>query len=586
MKDDQLDQFMILMILIFSCKGFQTFKFFKRDLAIVGSPSGDYEPVKTYCPNGPNLRFSETGDSCLSQSEINYVKEKSLRSIPLWKDYLNQVNLIDFDLNQFLSKAEHQGGIGMKTLPSFGFAISGGGIRALCLGASILEGFDGRNQKAVDAKVGGLVQLATYASGLSGGAWLLGSWATSNFQRLPILNQTLWRLTEENDLWDWNIAKDYPNIYHVIKEKKQACFPISLVDAWGRIVARHFINDHDKGKGVLWSSIRDTSGYKNREFPFVIVLSLSRPSPHQSISIQCPIYEYTPEDFTVWNPRLNASIPIQYLGTAAPSFKDQDVCVEGYDNAGFIMGMSSNILSSVDGPPHKRNFFSKIFRMFIKDDSFEGKVPNPFRGLGAAPPARFFDSDAEMLLMADGGLASENIPLFPLIQPIRQLDVIIAIDSSAEERLETEGHMGGYPNGTSLYMTYLKTQLPEYSGYRFPKIPNSIDGTFLEKGYTKRPTFFGCYDPPPTPLIIYLPNYGAVAETDSESSKTTYTGELIGQFFDNGFAIATQSQGTTSDPEWPACLACALIDRQMLRNLTPRTDQCNNCFKRYCAVVP
>ncbi|EGF97507.1 uncharacterized protein MELLADRAFT_85114 [Melampsora larici-populina 98AG31] len=540
-------------------EGFQASKFLKRDVAIEGSPSGDYEPVRTFCPNGPNLRFSETGDSRLSEAETNYVKEKSSKSIPLWKDYLNRVKLNNFDVNQFLAKAEHQGGIGMNTLPSFGFAISGGGVRALCLGASILEGFDGRNQKAVDAKVGGLVQLATYASGLSGGAWLLGSWATSNFQRLPILNQTLWRLTEENDLWDWNIAKDYPNIYHVIKEKKESGFPITLVDAWGRIVARHFINDHDKGKGVLWSSIRDTSGYKNREFPFVIVLSLSRPSPHQSISIQCPIYEYTPEDFTVWNPRLNASIPIQYLGTAAPSFKDRDVCVEGYDNAGFIMGMSSNILSS---------------------------VPNTFRGLGASPPARFFDSDAEMLLMADGGLASENIPLFPLIQPIRQLDVIIAIDSSAEERVETEGHTGGYPNGTSLYMTYLKTQLPEYSGYRFPKIPNAIDGTFFQNGYTKRPTFFGCYDPPPTPLIIYLPNYGAVAETDSESSQTTYTGELIGQFFDNGFAIATQSQGTTFDPEWPACLACALIDRQMIRNLTPRTDQCNNCFKRYCAVVP
>lgn len=25
------------------------------------------------------------------------------------------------------------------------------------------------------------------------------------------------------------------------------------------------------------------------------------------------------------------------------------------------------------------------------------------------------------------------------------------------------------PNGTSIYMTYLKTQLPGYTGYRFPK---------------------------------------------------------------------------------------------------------------------
>lgn len=45
--------------------------------------------------------------------------------------------------------------------------------------------------------------------------------------------------------------------------------------------------------------------------------------------------EFTPEDFTVWNPRLNASIPIQFLGTPRPSRKRSDrFCVEGFDNAG------------------------------------------------------------------------------------------------------------------------------------------------------------------------------------------------------------------------------------------------------------
>lgn len=31
--------------------------------------------------------------------------------------------------------------------------------------------------------------------------------------------------------------------------------------------------------------------------------------------------------------------------------------------------------------------------------------------------------------MSDGGFAHENIPLFPLLQPSRKLDSIIAIDS-------------------------------------------------------------------------------------------------------------------------------------------------------------
>ncbi|KAG0139668.1 hypothetical protein CROQUDRAFT_69979 [Cronartium quercuum f. sp. fusiforme G11] len=577
-----LHRLLLVVVLAFFTVSFWASHLKKRDLAIANSPSGDYEPVKTSCPNGPSLRYSETGQSRLSDAELTYVAEKAAKSIPLWRQYLERVNLEDFDVEKFLAKAESTGG--GRFFPKFGFAFSGGGVRALCLGASIIEAFDGRNPDAVEARIGGLIQLATYASGLSGGAWMLGSWATSNFPRLPLLNQTLWRLTEENDLWDWNIAKEYPDVLHVVKQKKKAGYPVSFVDAWGRIVARHFINDAEEGKGVLWSSIRETSGYKNREYPFVIVLSVSRPSPRQPVSIRSPVYEYSAEDFTVWNPHLNASIPIQFLGTPAPSTKIGGICVNGFDNAGFIMGMSSNILTAMDGPPQKRGFFFGLMRLFTHDDAFEGKVPNTFQGLGASPPARFPDSDTDTLLMADGGSASENIPMFPLIQPIRELDVIIAVDSTAEEKDPIQNHAIGYPNGTSLYMTYQKTQLPEYSGYRFPKIPNSLDGTFVKLGYNKRPTFFGCHDTPATPLIIYLPNYGAVAQTDSKSSQTTYDGDLIGKYFANGFAIASQSAGPTQDPEWPACLACALIDRQLIRNGTPRTAQCDHCFQKYCAA--
>lgn len=96
------------------------------------------------------------------------MSEKTEKSIPLWTEYLSRLNISGLDLNAFLSKANAQGGRAAETLPNFGFAISGGGARALCVGASILEAMDGRNDRGVQAKVGGLVQLATYASGLSG----------------------------------------------------------------------------------------------------------------------------------------------------------------------------------------------------------------------------------------------------------------------------------------------------------------------------------------------------------------------------------------------------------------------------------
>jgi lysophospholipase len=39
------------------------------------------------------------------------------------------------------------------------------------------------------------------------------------------------------------------------------------------------------------------------------------------------------------------------------------------------------------------------------------------------------DSNSETLLLADGAMAQENLPLFPLLQPSRKVDVILAFDA-------------------------------------------------------------------------------------------------------------------------------------------------------------
>ncbi|EGG07467.1 uncharacterized protein MELLADRAFT_62630 [Melampsora larici-populina 98AG31] len=576
--------------------GSYAFKFQRRDPALQTSPSINYAPLRTDCPDNLVSQPAE-----ITIAEQTYVSEKTANSVPLWKDYLTRLNLTGLDVEGFLARANNQGGRTAETLPNFGFAFSGGGSRALCVGASILEAMDGRNERGVQAKVGGLVQLANYAAGLSGGSWLLGSWATANFPRLPLLNQTLWKLTEENDLWDWNIAKHYHQVARTVKEKKDAGFPVSLVDVWGRIVSRHFItlkliiissNDPSQGAAregqrVLWSSTRGTQGYKTREFPYIIAVSTSRPGTRQPITLSSPIYEYTPNDFSVWHPALNATMPIDHLGSSPDGReKKSKSCVLGFENAGFVMGMSSNILSVGDAPG-KKKLFEEVIDLVLKDTDYEGLVPNTFKGLGQSTKSDagiFPDSNMDNILMADGGFADENIPLFPLIQPSRKVDAIIAVDSTANPGDTSEEAKVTYPNGTSIYMTYLKTQQPGYTGYRFPKIPNGIDGTFEKLGYNKRPTFFGCKDSAPTPLVIYLPNYYSVAKTDIPSKETTYTGAQIDGYFENGFAIATQSIGTTQDPTWPACLGCALIDRQLQRNGTPRPPQCEDCFSRYCAI--
>ncbi|KAG0139359.1 hypothetical protein CROQUDRAFT_666628 [Cronartium quercuum f. sp. fusiforme G11] len=557
----------------------------RRDPAIANSPSKNYAPIREDCPK--NL-VHQPKEAQISVAEQKYISKKASKSIPLWRDYLNRLNITDLNVEGFLYPANTLGGRAAETLPNFGFAFSGGGARALCVGASILDAMDGRNEKGVKAGVGGIVQLANYATGLSGGAWLLGSWATSDFPRLTTLNQTLWGLTEHNDLWDWNIAKHYGGVAHVIREKKKAHFRISIADVWGRILSRHFINDKSRGvrrqgQRVLWSSIRSTPDYKNQTFPYIIALTISRPGTRKPLTLSSPIYEYSPDDWSVWHPSLNATMPIDYLGSSPDALQRKSkACVRGFENAGFILGMSSNIFSLLDGPG-KKSLLVRAINIFLDSSDYEGKVPNTFKGLGKSSKSKagpFPDTDFNTILMSDAGLASETIPLFPLLQPSRRVDAIIAVDSTADNSDLADTSAIAYPNGTSLYMTYLKTKLPGFTGYKFPKIPNGIDGTFEKLGYTKRPTFFGCHDTGSTPIVIYLPNYYVTAKTDIPSTRLTYTGQQIDGFFDNGFHIATQIK---KDPDWPKCLGCALIDRQFQRNGDPRVSQCEKCFERYCA---
>ena len=56
--------------------------------------------------------------------------------------------------------------------------------------------------------------------------------------------------------------------------------------------------------------------------------------------------------------------------------------------------------------------------------------PNPFNGIKGDT---FVDSDKEWLELIDGSSNQENIPYGPLFVKARGLDVIVTLDSSADE---------------------------------------------------------------------------------------------------------------------------------------------------------
>ena len=127
------------------------------------------------------------------------------------------------------------------------------------------------------------------------------------------------------------------------------------------------------------------------------------------------------------------------------------------------------------------------------------------------------------------------------------------------------------------------------SVYSFPSVP-STPASFVSSGLTTRPTFFGCDDPFSTPLVIYIANGGPPRNVEGPPLTNASTAQLsfgpteIQGALDQTWAIATQgkSDSSSADAMWPACLACAVVDRTRQRSGASREGTCATCFDRYC----
>lgn len=186
----------------------------------------------------------------------------------------------------------------------------------------------------------------------------------------------------------------------------------------------------------------------------------------------------------------------------------------------------------------------------------------------------------QALQLVDGGEDNQNIPLWPLIQPQRQVDVILAVDSSADTEYS-------WPNGSSLLHTYHRTITNgSYTNtLSFPTIPGSE--TFIALGLNQRPSFFGCDarnhsgSGPPPPLIVYLPNTPWSYYSNLSTFKLEYKDTEIDGFIDNG----REQIGQGDNSDWNQCLACAILQRARERsgNVTGFGEgRCKDCFDFYC----
>lgn len=246
-------------------------------------------------------------------------------------------------------------------------------------------------------------------------------------------------------------------------------------------------------------------------------------------------------------------------------------CTANYDNIGYIFGTSSDVFNGVAGgqcftPPVENADILGVLEGIIApvetpavQDIF-GVFPNPFYRSPQSPSVR----GLPQLSLSDGGLTLQNNPIWPFIQPERNVDVLIVNDNSADTS-------DNFPNGTEIRQTYANAQA--FGLTKMPFIPQV--SVFVAQGLNKRATFFGC-DEPNTVFIIYLPNVAYTFNSGQPTTKVQYSRRQTNAMTANGVEVGTQNR----DENWPFCLACAIASGGDTTGSLP--DGCGDCFDQYC----
>jgi lysophospholipase len=130
-------------------------------LATLASQVTDYAPqTNVQCPDLSQTSLIRTftpQNQTLHPDELAYVNTRRNTTIAAaWKDWLGDGSSLGYNLAAF------------GEFPNIGMAIPGGGLRAAQYGAATLLALDARNATAKAAGTGGLLQVASYLSGLSG----------------------------------------------------------------------------------------------------------------------------------------------------------------------------------------------------------------------------------------------------------------------------------------------------------------------------------------------------------------------------------------------------------------------------------
>ena len=359
-------------------------------------PSG-YAPIPAACPSTPLVRAA----SGISSSESAYI--------------IARHTIASVSLAAWLEKTNS--GFPTTKLPIVGLTTSGGGYRSLLTGAGVIQGFDSR-----DSSVGtsGVFQGLTYQAGLSGGAWLLSSFAGNNYPTITSLKTSLWETAFQDSILDPDqllAGVAYAEVVNDLEAKNAAGFPPTLTDPYGRLLSYQLLKGADGGVSDRLSGVASLSNFTAHNVPYPIITSLGvqetegqcEPSPNGTQ------YELHPYEFGSWDIGVAAFTQTSFLGSSlsngAPT--KAGACIMNYDNLGYALGTSSNIFneactsvsslgSSYGG---LTTLLETVHSLTFRDEY--AVYPNPFY----QRPASSLVASEQSLYLVDGGESLQNNPI-------------------------------------------------------------------------------------------------------------------------------------------------------------------------------
>ncbi|KAK2597406.1 Lysophospholipase 1 [Conoideocrella luteorostrata] len=551
------------------------------------SPSG-YVPSPVDCPKTrPKVRDG----SFLSAQEKEWLPKRRNETIAPMRALLKRIAIPNFDADKYLNGVETD----PTALPNIGLAVSGGGYRAMLNAAGAVAAWDSRSTGSESkGNLGGLLQSSTYISGLSGGSWLVGSMYTNNFTSVQdaINAPNIWQF--ENSILkgpsQYSLIQYYKAIVDDVDNKDKAGFDRSITDYWGRMLSYQLIDATNGGPGFTFSSIANDPTFSSGKSPLPFIVADGRAPGQKIIASNSTIYEFSPWEFGSFDPSLQGFVPLQYVGSnfTNGSVAENEKCIIGFDNAGFVMGTSSSLFNQIvlylkDGnsnyvPDDVPKFIVDALTSFLntlgdKSNDIADWTPNPFKGWNTA---RNPSANETRLTLVDGGEDLQNVPYHPHLLHARNVDVVFSLDSSADTD-------SSWPDGASAIASYERSlQSSVSNGTGFPAVPGK--DTFLNLGLNTKPVFFGCDSSnlsSPSPLIVYIPNYPYIYHSNISTFQMSTTPGERDAIIQNGYAVATQLN-STRDPDWSICVGCAMLARSFERTKATVPDKCKQCFTNYC----